>query len=178
MQIILQFLLLWLVVPGILLLLIYVSFNLALMRSQPHNQTDDAVRSVALLLGGALLILLIVLNQFSDFMSPQSLDAFNQSSNHVLLLIEGCIGGALLLGLVELFAKQRALSVLIVVLFTLSSYALYLYLYISESRGILLDISVSFLVGELVYAMFRPKMFQQMRIADLMRRMFGWIRRR
>lgn len=178
MQAILQFILLWLVVPGILLLLIYVSVNLALMRSQPHDPTDDAVRAVALLLGCALLILLIVLNQFSNFMSSQSMGTFAQTSNQALLLIVGCLSGALLLTMVELLSRQRALSVLIVVLFTMSSYAMYLYLFISASRGILLDLSVSFLIGELIYAMIRPKLFQRLRVAELMRRTFRWVRRR
>lgn len=178
MQAVLQFFLQWLVVPGILVLLIYISVNLALMRSQPRDPTDDTVRAVALLLGGALFILLIVLNQFSNFMSAQALGSFAQSSNLALLLIAGFLSGALLLALVELLSQQRALSVLIVVLFTVSSYAVYLYLFISESRGILLDLSVSFLVGELVYAIIRPKLFQRLRIAELMRRTLGWIRRR
>src|SRR5579872_1478324 len=124
MQFILQFLILVVVVPAILLLVLYVSIQMTLVRL---DNMANARRAAALLLGFLLFVIFVVLNLFSNVLPSSTLSAYaNAFTDPAGFLLGGFAAGLILMAMVDFLLAPLIAAVLIMVLSSLSLITLYL----------------------------------------------------
>lgn len=170
MQAILQFLITVFVVPAILLMLLYLAIQIALVRGSELSTTS---RSLALLFGFGIFVLFVVLNLNSDLLPSSKLASYSRAINDPpLYIIGGFIIGLIIMALIDLLITARAVAFLIIVLTSTSLIALYLYIFIADSRSPLLQSTVSLLLGVLLYGVVRPRPFVSLKLRATLARFF------
>ena len=147
------------VVPAILIAMLLLSWRIVRL---PSPSTDQRVSKVyALWLGFGVFVLVVILNLYTDFFVPQRpLEAFQRAW---LYAVGGFIAGVALLAAVHSFLETRAISILILVLSSASSSAIYFYVLVDGLREAILISTVSLLVGSLAYVVMFPGAVRSLR---------------
>jgi hypothetical protein len=149
---ILGFLIRVLVIPSILLTVFGLSYKFAYSSSETAEQRVS--KMMAFYLGLGIFTLVVILNLSAKLFVPtEPVRMFAGAFGYVIV---GSVIGLLLMALVHSLVKTRAISLFVAILASTSLSTLYLYAFWKELRDPITLLSVSLLVGALIYIVLFP----------------------
>lgn len=152
-----QFLVQVVLVPIILLALFWLAVQLTRSRAGTSEQYP---KILGLLLGLAIFVATVVIN---IYVGPFGTLGFVADLQTVITyMFVGIICGFLIMLLLDLFGRTKALPIFITILSGTSLVGLYYYILSVQSRGPVLLIVIGILIGSLIYGVFNYKIFSRL----------------
>jgi hypothetical protein len=149
----------WVLVPATLIG--QLAFAYWLVRRPGATDDETISKWMALMLGSAIFVIVIVLNRRSEMFTPGTpLDAFDSPWRYGLL---GGVAGIALMVFVDTALASRTISIFIAIVTSASLCALYFYFFIEQLQDPILLVSLSMLAVVIAYVMMLPRVARQFR---------------